>query len=189
MSPIESEHDKTYKTYMDSKDLDQSEHLHVPSMTRVLVYHSFDSLEDVEGSCYQRKLWSDCADAQADLSLRWSHKSNCRFHPALAQFIFYMQCYKSISEWHNRVAQSSRGTLQHRNRIGKELYFRYIQTILFIPTFDTMTKFVIITIRLPRNLRLRDDIGHKLCKKHMFWIIARLASVRRFGNKCCRWSL
>ena len=25
------------------------------------------------------RLWSDCADAQADLSLCWSHKSYCRF--------------------------------------------------------------------------------------------------------------
>ena len=26
-------------------------------------------------SCGQRRLWSDCADAQADLSLRWAHMS------------------------------------------------------------------------------------------------------------------
>ena len=26
-------------------------------------------------SCGQRKLWSDCADAQADLSLRWTNRS------------------------------------------------------------------------------------------------------------------
>ena len=44
------------------------------------------SLEAVEGTYEQRRLWSDCAKAQADLSLRWSHKSNIRFCRALAQF-------------------------------------------------------------------------------------------------------
>ena len=51
---------------------------------------SLDSLEAVEGTCDQR--------AQADLSLRWSHKSYCRFCRALAyiqeavsgQNIFYV---------------------------------------------------------------------------------------------------
>ena len=44
-------------------------------MTKALVYPSLDSLEAVEGTCDQQRLWSDCADAQSDLSLRWSHKS------------------------------------------------------------------------------------------------------------------
>ena len=30
-------------------------------------------------SCGQRRLWSDCADAQADLSLRWAHMSEGTF--------------------------------------------------------------------------------------------------------------
>ena len=60
-----------------SKDSDQP--VHQPSMARVLVYPSFDSPEAVEGTYNQRRLLSACADAQADLSLRWSHKSYCRF--------------------------------------------------------------------------------------------------------------
>ena len=32
--------------------------------------------------------YSDCADAQADLSLRWSHKSYCKFCRELAQILF-----------------------------------------------------------------------------------------------------
>ena len=89
-----SQHDKTYnKTCAISKDLDQP--VHPPSMARALVYSSLDSLEAVEGTCDQRRLWSDCADAQADLSLRWSHKSHCRFCRALAHF--------SISRCNNNI--------------------------------------------------------------------------------------
>ena len=54
-------------------------------MVRVLVHLSLDSPEAVEGTCDQRRLRSDCADAQADLSLRWSHKLYCRFCHALTQ--------------------------------------------------------------------------------------------------------
>ena len=39
-------------------------------------------------SCGQRRLWSDWADAQADLSLRRSHMSFCWFCHALAHFHF-----------------------------------------------------------------------------------------------------
>ena len=49
-----------------------------------LIYPSLDSLEAVEGTFDQRILWSDCADVQADQSLRWSHVY-CRFCRALAQ--------------------------------------------------------------------------------------------------------
>ena len=95
---IEQAFDKNYnKTCMTSKDSDQPVHLH--RTARVLIYPSFDSLEAwhmrsadcadspemVDSICDQRRLWSDCASAQSDLSLRWSHKSYCRFFRALAQ--------------------------------------------------------------------------------------------------------
>ena len=67
-------HDKTYnKTCVTSKDSDQSVHIH--SKAWVLVYPSLDRPDVIEGTYDQRRLWSDCADAQADLNLRWSHKS------------------------------------------------------------------------------------------------------------------
>ena len=53
-------------------------------MARAVVYLSLDSPQAVEDTCDQRRLRSDCADAQSDLSLRWSHKSYCRFCRALA---------------------------------------------------------------------------------------------------------
>ena len=40
--------------------------------------------EAIKGTGDQRRLWSDCAESQADLSLRWSHKSYCRFCLAVA---------------------------------------------------------------------------------------------------------
>ena len=36
---------------------------HPSSIARVLVYPSVDSLEAIDGTCDQRKLWSDCVDA------------------------------------------------------------------------------------------------------------------------------
>ena len=53
-------------------------------MAKILVILSWDSLEAVEDTCDQRRLCSDCADAQADLSLRCSHKSYCGFCRVLA---------------------------------------------------------------------------------------------------------
>ena len=73
---FEPAHYKTYdKTCVTSKDSDQTIH---PSRTaRAFVYPCFDSLGAIEGTRDQRRLWSDCAKAQSDLSLRWSHKSCC----------------------------------------------------------------------------------------------------------------
>ena len=68
------------------KDTDQP--VYPPCVARVLVYPALDSLEAVKGTCDQRKLRSDCADAQSDLSLRWSHKSSCRSCRALVYIIF-----------------------------------------------------------------------------------------------------
>ena len=49
--------------------------------------------------CTQRRLWSDWADAQADLSLCWAHRSFCWFCHEVAQF----SCTKLLTEklWGN----------------------------------------------------------------------------------------
>ena len=84
MNINEPAQDKTYnKICATSKDSDQP--VHQPSMARILIYPYLDSLVAVEGTCKQGRLLSDCADVQADLSLRWLHKYQCRFRPALAQ--------------------------------------------------------------------------------------------------------
>ena len=44
-----------------------------PSLIRVFAVRSMGSQGPKLSSCGQRRLWSDWADAQADLSLRWGH--------------------------------------------------------------------------------------------------------------------
>ena len=67
----------------------------------ILAYSSLDSLEAVESTCNQLRLSSDCADAQADLSLRWLHKSYCRFCHVLADMVnvLIFQILYSILFW------------------------------------------------------------------------------------------
>ena len=65
------------KTCVTSKDLDQ--HVQPPSMARV----SFNPLWIARRLYKAHASSEDCVDAQADLSLHWSHKSYCRFFLAL----------------------------------------------------------------------------------------------------------
>ena len=94
---------RTKKTYnkicVTRKDSDQP--VYPPSIARVLVYASLDSLKAAEGTCDRRKLWSDCAYAQADLSLRRSHVSYCRFWHTLVHIFSWRnnkkcKCKKSM---------------------------------------------------------------------------------------------
>ena len=85
---FEPPHDKTNKmTFVPSEDSDQPGHPpslirvsdqpgHPPSLIRVLAMRSLGSL----GPKF--------ADAQADLSLRWAHRSFCWVCHAVAQFSF-----------------------------------------------------------------------------------------------------
>ena len=45
----------------------------------------------------QRRLLSDWMDAQADLSLRWVHRSFCLFCHVLAQMVFMNTCGEEIA--------------------------------------------------------------------------------------------
>ena len=54
-----------------SEDSDQPGH--PPSLIRVFAVRLMGSLGPKLSSCEQRRLWSDWADAQADLSLSWAH--------------------------------------------------------------------------------------------------------------------
>ena len=57
----------------------------------------------------------------------------------------------------------------------------HIQRTLFIPTLGTTTKFVIMTIWLSRNLRLRRNNLSQIMQEyciwylHIFWIFVRIA--------------
>ena len=54
-----------------SEDSDQSGHS--PRLIRVFTVRSMGSLGPKRSSCGQRRPWSDWADVQAELSLRWAH--------------------------------------------------------------------------------------------------------------------
>ena len=49
------------------------------AVIRIFTVHILDSQGCKVFSCGQRRLGSDCADAQADLSLRWVHMSEGSF--------------------------------------------------------------------------------------------------------------
>ena len=66
------------------KDSDQPGH--PPSLIRVFAVHLMGSLGPKISSCGQRRLLSNWADAQADLSLRWAQRSFCWFCHAAANF-------------------------------------------------------------------------------------------------------
>ena len=71
---FEPPHDKTNKMICaPSEDSDQPGHL--PSLISVFAVRSMGSWGPNVSSCGQRRHWSDRADAQADLSLRWAHMS------------------------------------------------------------------------------------------------------------------
>ena len=64
-----------------SKDSDQP----MPSLIRDFPVRFMSSQGTALSSYGQRRFWSDCADAQADLSLRSSHRSLRRFWHAATQ--------------------------------------------------------------------------------------------------------
>ena len=84
-----------------SEDLDQPGY--PPSLIRVFAVRSMGSWGTKLSSCWQRRLWSDWADTQADLSLRSAH-SHCWFCHEAAHFcclgkIVWLCASKSISFW------------------------------------------------------------------------------------------
>ena len=87
---FEPPHDKTNKMICaPSEDSDQPGHS--PSLIKVFAVHSMGSWGPNVSSCGQGRLWSDWANAQADLSLPWAHKSFCWFCYAAAYFVCFVQ--------------------------------------------------------------------------------------------------
>ena len=85
-SIYEPPRDKTNKmTCAPSEDSDQPRH--PPSLIRVFAVLSMGSWPKLS-SCGQQRLWSDWADAQADLSLCWAHMPFCSFCHEAAQLPF-----------------------------------------------------------------------------------------------------
>ena len=57
--------------------------------------------------CGQRRLWSDCVDAQADLSLRWAHFVEGTFSHVADQLITVIFVYKKMN-WRSKRAATIR---------------------------------------------------------------------------------
>ena len=90
--PFELPHDKTNKmTCEPSEDSDQPGH--PPSLIRVFAVRMKKHWVLSDPLSAQQRLWSDWADAQADLSLHWMHIPFCWFCHAVAQM-----CMPSFSE-------------------------------------------------------------------------------------------
>ena len=84
---IEPRHDKTNKMICaPSEDSDQPEH--PPSLIRVSAVRLKQNWVLSYPLSAQRRLWSDWADAQADLSVRCAQKSFCWFCHEVAQNAF-----------------------------------------------------------------------------------------------------
>ena len=69
---------------------------HPPNLIRDLAVCSMDSWGSNVSSCRQQRLWSDCAGAQADLSLRWAHRSFCWVCHEAANICISLLCYHGI---------------------------------------------------------------------------------------------
>ena len=83
-SKNEPQHDKTNKmACVPSEDSDQPGH--PPSLIRVFAVRMKKPWVLSYPLSAQQRLWSDWADAQTDLVLRWAHRSFCWFCHAAAQ--------------------------------------------------------------------------------------------------------
>ena len=81
-----------------SEDSDQPAHSR--SLIKIFTGQILDSQWSKVSSCGQRRLWSDCADAQADLSLRWAHGSEGTFSDVAALISLVMPwTYGDLNNW------------------------------------------------------------------------------------------
>ena len=70
-----------------SEDSDQP--AHSSSLIRMYILRMLDSQGCKVSSCEQRRLRSDCANAQSDLSLRWAHMWGGTFSHVVAHLVTY----------------------------------------------------------------------------------------------------
>ena len=83
--PFEPKRPKTYDWIcVSSEDSDQTAHSR--SLIRIFTGRILDSKGCKVSSCGHRRLWSDCADSQADLSLPYMHMLDGTFSHGMACF-------------------------------------------------------------------------------------------------------
>ena len=79
------------------RSVDSDEHVQPLFKLRSYKWCSVNSLTLIDNSSDKQRLWSDCAYAQADLRLCWSHIPHCWQSHAAAQMI-YGYCSLSVLE-------------------------------------------------------------------------------------------
>ena len=97
---FEPPRDKTKKVgSAPSEDSDQPGHL--PSLIRVFTVRMKKAWFLSYPLNTQRRLWSDWADAQADLSLCWVHLPFCWFYHEVAHFTWsqWVPTFSNMSSW------------------------------------------------------------------------------------------
>ena len=109
---------KTYlvRTCASSKDL----HSHIRESDQNLHWAHFDDQWCKVSSCGQRRLWSDCADAQADLSLLCAHMSEGKFSHVIAHLVAFMP--RKLE----RLCFCSKLSLQRQHLFPKMLPLKWI---------------------------------------------------------------
>ena len=85
----------------------------------VFTVHSKDSQGHKASSWGQRRLWSDWADSQADLSLCWVHRSFCWFYRAATHFISKMWSGWGSNSWALDWSQVTKLTSSYRLQLGE----------------------------------------------------------------------
>ena len=118
-----------------SEDSDQTGH--PPSLIRVFVVRWMGSKGPKLSSCGQQRLWSDWADAQADLSLRWAHMLFCWF------------CHEAALIWNSRKASSKE---PHPWSYWAAAHAR----LKDLKPHDSKVPFLLRRLIYPFSLRIRD---------------------------------
>ena len=101
-SPInEFQHDKTNNmNCAPSEDSDQPAYMHNLIRAFAVCLKNIGSLATHKAHSGDRSNW---VDAQADLSLRWAHRSFCWFCCAAAQIIIYINSVKKNSTGFSKI--------------------------------------------------------------------------------------
>ena len=106
ISIYEPPHDKTIKVACaPSEDSDQPGH--PPSLIRVFTVRLKKQWALSYPLRAQRRLWSDWADAQADLNLCWAHSSFCWFCHEAAHIYCVCEQQRLLLDWANMQARLS----------------------------------------------------------------------------------
>ena len=129
--------------YAPSEDSDQPGHL--PSLIRVFAVRMKKAWVLSYPLSVQRWLWSDWADAQADLSLRWAHSHFVGFIMSLLTSFWHSNCngkshlHKSYKHWYKgnclrfwfEILKIDNGNI----RVSEYVKIRQCHTATFWPNF------------------------------------------------------